>query len=163
MIAEEHKEKEITTPLQELSRRILYRIDVLKDTYAAQVELLEGSEECSAEYSSEFKDGNSSSSGQSKRKMSSRTMICFFPFSVFLFLLFFFYVFVSILLLYDFTGLKVQLNDLENEHENLMIRIKLIQDRGLQQQKRLQQVYSAALITRTKVRKVHINLFFSDF
>ena len=61
-------------------------------------------------------------------------------------------------ILFRFTGLKVQLNDLENEHENLMIRIKLIQDRGLQQQKRLQQVYSAALITRTKVRKVRIYL-----
>ena len=147
-----------------MSRRILYRIDVLKDTYAAQVELLEGSEECSAEYSSEFKDGNSSSSsGQSKREISSMFLIFFFS----LLILFFFI--VSVLIFYSssfsfclfyffFAGLKVQLNDLENEHENLMIRIKLIQDRGLQQQKRLQQVYSAALITRTKVRKVRIYL-----
>lgn len=43
MLASEHTESQIATPLQELSRRIRYRIDVLKDTYAAQLELLEGS------------------------------------------------------------------------------------------------------------------------
>ena len=36
-------EARISAPLQELSRRIRYRVDVLKDTYAAQLELLEGS------------------------------------------------------------------------------------------------------------------------
>jgi hypothetical protein len=39
----EHLESQIAPPLQELSRRIRYRVDVLRDTYAAQLELLEGS------------------------------------------------------------------------------------------------------------------------
>ena len=41
--ASEHVEHRINTPLEELQRRIRYRVDVLKDTYAAQLELLEGS------------------------------------------------------------------------------------------------------------------------
>ena len=43
LAASEHVEHRINTPLEELQRRIRYRVDVLKDTYAAQLELLEGS------------------------------------------------------------------------------------------------------------------------
>lgn len=42
-LVSEHLESQIAPPIQELSRRIRYRVDVLRDTYAAQLELLEGS------------------------------------------------------------------------------------------------------------------------
>jgi hypothetical protein len=42
ILASEHLEKRVMTPLQELSRRIRYRIDVLQDAYTAQLELVEG-------------------------------------------------------------------------------------------------------------------------
>lgn len=42
-LVSEHLESQIAPPVQELSRRIRYRVDVLRDTYAAQLELLEGS------------------------------------------------------------------------------------------------------------------------
>ena len=42
-LVSEHLESHIAPPIQELSRRIRYRVDVLRDTYTAQLELLEGS------------------------------------------------------------------------------------------------------------------------
>ena len=45
ILASQHLERTVMTPLQELSRRIRYRVDVLHDTYAAQLELLNGRSE----------------------------------------------------------------------------------------------------------------------
>ena len=42
VLASDHLEKNVATHLEELSRRLRYRVDILQDCYAAQLEMLDG-------------------------------------------------------------------------------------------------------------------------
>ena len=50
-------------------------------------------------------------------------------------------------------GINAQLSGLASRHTDLESRIRAIQERTESQQKRMTQVYSASMMTRTKVRQ----------
>jgi hypothetical protein len=144
ILASQHMEKSVLTPLQELGRRIRYKVDVLQDSYIAQLELLDGEAPGAASGSSSGTGTGSSTSGfsagagfgQSKPSKQLNSS-------------------ASASASASTTGasgsVKSQLGDLTLRQEGLSERIAAIQSRFAEQRERVAAVLSGALRTKTRV------------
>jgi hypothetical protein len=107
----EHMERNIMAPILDLQNRIRYRVDVLKDTYESQLELLDGGVKGDMPAASSSSFPRSSSNPPVGSGASGEP------------------------------GLKAKMGELNVGNEELKVRMKAIVERTLSQQHRMTQVH----------------------
>lgn len=131
-------ERTVKAPLQDLGNRIRYRVDVLKDTYEAQLELLDGGSDegvIQAAPSSSFPRQSLNLPGSSRGPIGSGSSEGSGAGS----------------------GLKAMMGDLNIRNEELKARMKNIRERTLSQQQRMALVHTGALKTKTKLSQSELD------